>query len=112
MKNFKNYLQTQLNIIEIKLKSILTEIENIPDPSDIDITKFGTKEELKKIYIKDMQPNIIKRIIGPNKLELQIHLRNKEQLRLRQEKNQLERQISQIKQALPYINETGIVGEI
>lgn len=112
MKNFKNYLQTQLNIIEIKLKGILTEIENIPDPSNLDLASYGSNEELRKLYIKEMKPNIIKRIIGPTKLELQIHTRNRELLRLRKEKTSLERQISQIKQALPMITEQGIKGEI
>ena len=110
MKQFKNYLETQLNITKIKLKNIIAEIENLPDPQDIDITSFGTKEELKKMYIKDLRPNFFKRIIGPTKLDLQIHLKNKEHQRLYNEKRILERIIDQIKQTLEVINEQGIHG--
>ena len=110
MKQFKNYLETQLNITKIKLKNIIAEIENLPDPQDIDITTYGTKEELKKMYIKDLRPNFFKRIIGPTKLDLQIHLKNKEHQRLYNEKRILERIIDQIKQTLEVINEQGIHG--
>lgn len=112
MKQFKNYLETQLNITKIKLKNIIAEIENLPDPQNIDITSFGTKEELKKMYIKDLRPNFLKRIIGPTKLDLQIHLKNKEHQRLYNEKRILERIIDQIKQTLEVINEQGIHGYI
>ena len=110
MKQFKNYLETQLNITKIKLKNIIAEIENLPDPQEIDITTFGTKEELKKMYNNELRPNIFKRIIGPTKLDLQIHLKNKEKLRLYREKSNLERIINQIKEALEVINEQGING--
>ena len=112
MKEFKNYLQTQLSILEAKLQSIVSEIENLPVPKDIELASYGTKEELKKMYLKDLKPNIIKRIIGPTKLDLQIHIKNKEHKRLYEEKRILERQISQIKQTLPLITEQGITGEI
>ena len=112
MKNFKNYLQTQLNIIEIKLKGILTEIDNIPEPSNINITAYGSKEEIKKEYQKKAKVSLFKRIIGPSMPELQSYVRNKELNRLSKLKADYERQISQIKQALPVITETGIVGEI
>ena len=53
MKEFKNYLQTQLSILEAKLQSILSDIENLPVPQDIELASYGTKEELKKMYLKD-----------------------------------------------------------
>lgn len=112
MKEFKKYLQTQLSILEVKLQSTLSETENLPVPQDIELASFGTKEELKKMYIRELKPNIIKRIIGPTKYDLQIHIKNKEHQRLYEERRILERQISQIKQALPLITEQGIVGEI
>ena len=112
MKNFKNYLQTQLNIIEIKLKGILTEIENIPDPQYIDITAYGSKEQIRKEYIKNEKVTLFKRIIGPSTTELQSYIRKRELNRLSKLKSTYERQISQIKQALPVITEQGITGEI
>ena len=112
MKNFKNYLQTQLNIIEIKLKGILTEIENIPDPQNIDITAYVSKEQIRKEYIKNEKVTLFKRIISPSTTELQSYIRKRELNRLSKLKSNYERQISQIKQALPVITEQGITGEI
>lgn len=112
MKQFKKYLETQLNITQIKLKNIIAQIENLPDPQDIDITKYGTKEELKQMYNEDLKPNKLKRLLGPSKLDIQIHLKNKEHLRLYREKSNYERIINQIKQALEVIDELGIHGNI
>ena len=112
MKAFKTYLETQLNIYEVNLKGILKEIENIPDPPEINITLYGTKEEIKKAYKKDLQPNIFKRIIGPSMLDLQIYTRNREILRLRKQKCSLERTISQVKNAIDSIKENHITKEI
>ena len=108
MKEFKNYLQTQLSIKKLKLQSIIREQESLPAPDNIDITQYGTKEELREMYNKDLQPNIIKRFFGPSKLDLQIHIKNKEELRLYSQKSKLEREISQIKQALEATTEQGI----
>lgn len=112
MKQFKNYLETQLNITQIKLKNVIAQIENLPDPQDIDITKYGTKEELKIMYNEDLKPNLLKRLLGPSKLDLQIHIKNKEHLRLYSEKRILERIINQIKQAIEATDELGIHGNI
>ncbi len=112
MKNLKNYLQTQLSITELKLKSIITEIENIPDPSKINISLYGTREELQKEYSKKHKPNIIKRIIGPSNQEIQKYVRKKELERLQKEKSILERKINQIKATLPVLTENGITGQI
>lgn len=112
MKEFKSYLKTQQSILEIKLQSIIRDIEKFPSPENIDITNFGTKEELHKSYLKDNKTNILKRIIGPSKTELQIYLRNREINKLTKEKTKCERQINQIKQALSVIKEKDIIGEI
>lgn len=112
MKNFKNYLQTQLNIIEIKLKGIITEIENIPAPSKVDITSYGNKEQIKKEYQLNEKLSVFKRIIGPSMNELQIFVRKRELKRLNTQKQTYEIQISQIKNALPFIEETCITGQI
>ncbi len=112
MKQFKNYLQTQLSILEVKLQSIIKDIESFPSPELINPEDYGTKEELKKIYNEELRPNIIKRIIGPSKSDLQIHIKNREKVRLYKIKSGMERQISQIKETLPLLDELGIHGTI
>lgn len=107
MENFKNYLETQLNIIEIKLKGILVEIENIPDPSDIDLTIYGSKEQIKKEYNKKVKVSLFKKIIGPSMGDLKEYLRDREISRLSKLKLRYERQISQIKQAISYLYGNG-----
>lgn len=108
MKNFKNYLQTQLNIIEIKLKGIITEIENIPDPSNINITIYGNKESIYKEYKRKVKVSLFKKIIGPSSYELKEYIRNRELNKLNKLKTKYENQISQIKSAINSINEQGI----
>ena len=112
MKEFKNHLLTKQNIIELKLQSIIRDIETFPSPEEIDITEYGTKKQLKKMYNNELNPNPIKRIIGPTTKELQIHIRNREVFKLKKEQLQLEKKLSQINQALPQIGEYGIKGEI
>lgn len=112
MKQFKNYLETQLSINEIKLKANITETESLPPTEEIDLASFGTREELIKIYNEDLKPNFLKRIFGPTKLSLQIHMKNKEYLRLYGEKRKIERIISEIKEALKAINESEIKGSV
>ncbi len=112
MKEFKNYLLTKQNIIELKLQSIIKEIESFPSPEEIDITKYGSKKQLKEMYNNELNPNPIKRIIGPTTKELQIHIRNRELFKLKKEQLQLEKKLSQINQALPLIGEYGIRGEL
>ena len=43
MKQFKNYLQTQLSILEIKLSKTQKEIETFPLPQDINLSLYGPK---------------------------------------------------------------------
>ena len=112
MKQFKNYLQTQLRILEIKLSKTQKEIETFPSPQDINLSLYGTKEEIKRKYRKSNKPSIIKRITGPSNLDLQTYIRNQELTRLEELFYEYQRKINLIKNYLDVIVYTNITGPI
>lgn len=112
MKEFKNHLQEQINIKKQELIKLNEEIANYPNPEEIDLKKYGPKENLKRSYYNATKTSLLKRIIGPTKLDLQTYIRNKELKKLNNRKKSYESKIIQMIDYLNASNETGLIQEI
>ena len=112
MKKFKTYLETQLKITETQLESIKKTISEFPLLTAIDITTYPNIDQIKKEYIKIYKPNIIKRLFGPTKKEVQSFIHELELKKLITTKESYEQKIKQITEYLNTSNENGLTKKI
>lgn len=109
MKRFKKYLETQLKIIETQLEAIKKTITEFPSAKNIDIASYKNIDKIRKEYTKTYKVNIVKRIFGPSKKELQEFIHELELKRLVEAKESYQQKIKQITEYMNSSNENGLI---
>ncbi len=110
---FKEYLMTIVNELSIKLNEIETEISSLPPIKEFDITKYGSKEYFIKLYLSKQPRHLFNIHLKPSENILRQFVYTRVKNDLVATKNELYKQISELKNTISSIDKNGeIVGEV
>lgn len=130
LTKFKDFLKKRITELEKEIDKIETKIKRMPKPENIKLSTYGSIKKLKTMY-PESKKNIIKKIFGPTKKDIQkeIHFQEltklNEKLKVTQEKKlelentiisiendtitkQLEKNIETLKAIVAFANEENL----